>query len=51
LLAIGPKVHRFKPSKGDGFFRAIKVYSMPSCGVEVRPLAPFLRFTACKKSL
>jgi hypothetical protein len=41
MLAIGPKVHGFKP---DGFLRAI-IRSTPSFGGEIKPLAPcmFLR--------
>jgi hypothetical protein len=30
LLAIGPKVHGFKPGQGDGFLRVIKICSTPS---------------------
>jgi hypothetical protein len=30
VLAIGLKIHGFKPSRGDGFLRAIKICSMPS---------------------
>jgi hypothetical protein len=25
VLAIGPKVHRFKPGQGDGFFKGDKI--------------------------
>jgi hypothetical protein len=45
VLAIGPKVHEFKPSRGDGFLRAIKIRSAPSSGGEVKPEA------SCHKSL
>jgi hypothetical protein len=40
VLAIGHKVHGFKPSQGDGFLRAIKICSTPSFREEVRPKAP-----------
>jgi hypothetical protein len=40
VLASGPKVHRFKPSQGDGFLRVIKIRSIPSFGVKVKPEAP-----------
>jgi hypothetical protein len=40
VLAIGPKFHRFKPSRGDGFLRAIKVRSTPSFGGELTSSAP-----------
>jgi hypothetical protein len=36
VLAIGPKVCRFKPSQGNGFLRVIKVSSMPSFGDKVK---------------
>jgi hypothetical protein len=36
VLAIGPKVRRFKPGGGDGFSRAIKICSMPSFRGEVK---------------
>jgi hypothetical protein len=36
MLAIGPKVLRFKPDRGDGFLRIIKIHSMPSFGGEVK---------------
>jgi hypothetical protein len=39
VLAIGHKVHRFKPSQSDGFLRAIKIHSTPSFGGKVNPLA------------
>jgi hypothetical protein len=40
VFAIGHKVRRFKPGKGDGFLRAIKVHSTPSFGGEVNLGAP-----------
>jgi hypothetical protein len=40
VLAVGPKVYRFRPGRGDGFLRAIKICSMPSFGGEVKPGAP-----------
>jgi hypothetical protein len=32
MLAIGHKVPGFKPGRGDGFLRAIKIRSTPSLG-------------------
>jgi hypothetical protein len=40
VLAIRPKVRRFKPGQGDGFLRAIKISSTPSFGGEVKLEAP-----------
>jgi hypothetical protein len=40
VLATGPKGHRFEPSKGDGYLRAIKVRNTPSFGWEVKPKVP-----------
>jgi hypothetical protein len=39
VLAIGPKVRQFKPNRGDGFLKAIKIHSIPSFGGEVKPEA------------
>jgi hypothetical protein len=30
VLATGHKGHRFKPGRGDGHLRAIKIHSTPS---------------------
>jgi hypothetical protein len=49
VLAIGLKVHGFKPGRGDGFFRAIKIRNTPSFGRKVKPEAPRLNiFTIYK---
>jgi hypothetical protein len=40
LLAIRLKVRGFKPGRGDGFLRAIQLYSTPFFGGEVKPEAP-----------
>jgi hypothetical protein len=40
LLSIGPKVHGFKPSRGECTLMAIKIRSMTSFGGEVKPLVP-----------
>jgi hypothetical protein len=40
VLAIGPKVRRFKPSWGNGFLRVINIHSTPSFGGEVKLQAP-----------
>jgi hypothetical protein len=44
VLAIGPKVHRFKPGRGDGFLMAIKIRSTPSFGGELVHRLPASRF-------
>jgi hypothetical protein len=36
MLVTEPKVHRFKPSRGNGFLRAINVHSTPSFRGEVK---------------
>jgi hypothetical protein len=46
-LATGPKVRRFKPSRGRWILRVIKSAAcLPSEG-EVEPSVPCHRFTAC----
>jgi hypothetical protein len=45
VLAFGPKVRRFKPGRGYGFLKAIKIRSTHSFGEEVKPSAP------CRKIL
>jgi hypothetical protein len=45
VLAVGLKIREFKPCRGDGFLRAIKICSTPFLGVEVKPSAP------CRKIL
>jgi hypothetical protein len=40
VLAIGPKVHGFKPSLGKGFLSVIKICNTPSFGEEERPETP-----------
>jgi hypothetical protein len=45
ILAIGPKVRRFKPGRGDGFSWAIIIRSTPSFKWEVKQEAP------CRKIL
>jgi hypothetical protein len=45
VLTTGPKSRRFKPGRGDGFLRAIKIRSTPSFGWEVKPEFP------CRKIL
>jgi hypothetical protein len=37
VLATGPKVRGFKPGRGDGFLKAIKIRSTSSFGGEVKP--------------
>jgi hypothetical protein len=43
--AIGPEGRGFKPGRGDGFLRAIKIRSTPTFGWEVKPDVP------CRKIL
>jgi hypothetical protein len=45
VLAAGPKGDGFKPSRGDGFLRAIKIPVTPSFGWEVKLQVP------CRKIL
>jgi hypothetical protein len=45
VLANGPKVHGFKPGRGDGFFKCDRISSTPSFGGEVKPSVP------CRKIL
>jgi hypothetical protein len=40
VLAAGPKGHGFKPCRGDGFLRAIKIRSTPSFKGEIKLEAP-----------
>jgi hypothetical protein len=40
VVATGPKVRGFKPGRGDGFLRAIKIRSTPSFGGEVKLETP-----------
>jgi hypothetical protein len=40
MLAIGPEVLGFKPSRGDVFLTAINICNMPSFGGEVKLKAP-----------
>jgi hypothetical protein len=45
VLATGPKGRGFKPGRGDGFLRVIKILRTYSFGWEVKPEAP------CRKIL
>jgi hypothetical protein len=45
VLAIGPSVHGFKPGRGDGFLKAIKIRITSFFREEVKPSAP------CRKIL
>jgi hypothetical protein len=40
MLATGSKGRGFKPGRGDGILRAIKIRSTPFLGWEVKPEAP-----------
>jgi hypothetical protein len=43
VLATGPKGCRFKPGRGGGFFRAVKICSTLSFGWEVKLEVPCLQ--------
>jgi hypothetical protein len=45
VLATEPKGCGFKPGRGDGFLRAIKIHSTPCFGWDVKPEVP------CRKIL
>jgi hypothetical protein len=45
VLAIGPKIYGLKPSLGKWLFRAIKIHTMTSFGVAVKPLIPYDKFS------
>jgi hypothetical protein len=45
VLATGPNCRGFRPGRGDGLLRAIKIRSTPSLGWEVKPEVP------CRKIL
>jgi hypothetical protein len=45
VLDAGPTGSGFKPGRGDGFLRVIKIRSTPSFGWEVNPEVP------CRKIL
>jgi hypothetical protein len=44
VLATGPKGRGFKPGRGAGVLRAIKIGSTPSFGYEVKPEVPYRKF-------
>jgi hypothetical protein len=43
VLAIGPKVHGFKPGRGNRFLKAIKIHRLPSFREEVKSSVPYHR--------
>jgi hypothetical protein len=51
VLAIEPKVPKFKAGQGDGFLRATEICSTPSFGGEVIPEAPCCKILRHVKSL
>jgi hypothetical protein len=51
VLAFGTKVRRFKPGWSRWIFKGEKILSTPSFEGEVKPLVPWCRFAACKRSL
>jgi len=51
VLALSTQVCGFKPGRSHRIFRAKKILSTPSFGVEERPSVPCRRFAACKRSL
>jgi hypothetical protein len=44
VLSIGPRVHRFKPGRDDGFLRAIQIRSTTFFGGEVSLPLHVVRF-------
>jgi hypothetical protein len=44
VLAIGHMVRRFRPRRGNGFLRAIKVRSGPSFEGKIKPPVPSICF-------
>jgi hypothetical protein len=51
VLATGPEVHVFKPSRGDGFLRTKKFCSTPSVGGEESRRPYVVRCYSMKKNL
>jgi hypothetical protein len=51
VLAIGPKGHRFEPGEGDGFLRAIKFHSAPSCQMGSKAGGPIRKILRHVKDL
>ena len=51
VLVFSTQVCGFKPGRSRRIFRAKKILSTPSFGVEVKPSVPCRRFGACKRSL
>jgi hypothetical protein len=51
VLAIGPKVHGFKPARGSGFLRTIKFRSTPSFGGEFKWQAPCCKTSQHSKNI
>jgi hypothetical protein len=49
MLAIKTKIHDFKPGRGNGFLRVIKIHSTPSFIGEVKPHV--IRFYGMLKNL
>jgi hypothetical protein len=45
VLATGSKGRKFKPDRGDGLLKVVKIRSTPSFGWEVKPDVP------CRKIL
>jgi hypothetical protein len=50
VLATGPNVRVFKPSRGDRFLSAIKNRNTPSFGGEVKPSAQVVKFYGMLKN-
>ena len=51
VLAFGTQVGGLKPDRSRWIFQGEKILSTPSFGGEVKPSVPYLRFTACERSL
>jgi hypothetical protein len=50
VLDTGPKIHGFKPGRGDGFLRAMKIRSTTFFEGEVKPSVPCRRFYGMLKN-
>jgi hypothetical protein len=51
MVAIGPKIHGFKPVQSYGFLRAIKIRITLSFGREIKPEDPCHKILWHEKSL
>jgi hypothetical protein len=50
VSATGHKVRGFKPCRGEGILRKVKIHSTPSFGEKVKPEAPRLKILSYIKN-